>query len=220
MSLPDDAFHGLVHPDVRAYLDGLGGADDPLVLALEAYALERGFPLVGRSSGRWLELLARSVGAKRVFEFGSGFGFSAFYFARAVGEGGAVYGMDRDAHELEAHARLYAGHPFASRVHLVQGDALEVWRDTPGDFDVVFLDLDKASYGAALDAALPRLRPGGLLLADNVLWGGRVTRPSAEDDHSTRALQAFNQRIFSDPRLQTAILPVGDGLAVALRLPD
>lgn len=213
MSHPHDAFTSIVHPDVRAYLGALGGADDPLVDRLEAHAIERNFPLVGRASGRVLELLTRMVGGRRVFEFGSGFGFSAFFFARAVGEDGEVLGAEKDAHELVVHDRLYADHPLRARVHIAQGDAFEVFDATTGSFDVVFLDLHKAGYLEALRRALPRVRPGGLILADNVLWGGKTARPAQDTD--TAVLQRFNETIFGDPRLQTVILPVGDGLAVS-----
>lgn len=215
MSHPSDAFTTIVHPDVAQYLVGLQGPADLLLGQLEAYALSRGFPLVGRLSGVVMGLLARSIGARRVFEFGSGFGFSAYFFAEAVGPDGQVIGAEKDLWELEAFARFYADHPFRARVDLRQGDAFDVLAATEGDFDVIFLDLDKARYPLALQAAAARLRPGGLLLADNVLWGGKVTR--AEVDPDTASLQLFNQQLHNDPRFVSTILPVGDGLAVGWR---
>lgn len=212
MSSPTDAFTAIVHPEVSAYLERLAGSDDPLISALEDYARERHFPLVGRSSGRVLELLTRLIGGRRVFEFGSGYGFSAFFFARAVGEGGEVIGSEKDQHEVDAHARLYGDHPLRARIRIHQGDALEIFDGLEGSFDVVFLDLHKQGYRTALQMALPRVRPGGLILADNVLWGGKTSRVAADPD--TEALQAFNTAIFEDPRLDTSILAVGDGLAV------
>lgn len=214
MSHPADALHSIVHPDVRAYLDGLLPPDDPLLDTLEAYGAERGFPLVGRASGRWLELLARLGGARRVFELGSGFGYSAFFFARAVGEGGEVVCTEKDLHELQAARRLWAGHPLAGRLRWIHGSALDALAEAEGRWDVIFLDLGKKDYPAALELAAPRLRPGGLLLADNVLWGGKVVR---EGDPDTEALRAFNRAASADPRLETLILPVGDGLVVARR---
>lgn len=213
MSAPSDAFHTIVHPEVTAYLSQLAGAEDPLVDALEAYAVERRFPLVGRASGRVLALLTRLIGGRRVFEFGSGFGFSAYYFASAVGAGGEVVGSERDPWELDAFARLYAGHPLAERIRIHNGDAFEIFDATPGLFDVVFLDLHKLGYPEALRRAVPRVRPGGLILADNVLWGGRTARGAEDPD--TAALIAYNQAIMTDPRLESVILPVGDGLAVS-----
>jgi caffeoyl-CoA O-methyltransferase len=210
VSHPSDAFTGIVHPEVKAYLASLAGADDPVLDAMEAYCAERRFPLIGRQTGRWLELLAGAIGARRVFEFGSGFGYSAFFFARA---GAEVVGSEKDAHEHEAYVRFLAGHPLGGRIDIRTGDAFEIFDATTGSFDAALLDLHKQGYLAAYERAVPRLRPGGLLLADNVLWGGKTAREAHDDD--TRALQSFNQRVFSDPRVQASILPVGDGLLVA-----
>lgn len=213
MSSPSDGFTSIVQPEVSAYVNQLAGDDDPLAHRLEAFALERGFPLVGRASGRVLELLTTLVGGRRVFEFGSGFGFSAFYFARAVGDRGEVIGAEKDAWEIEAFERLFWRHPFRHRIQIGHGDAAAIFRATKGAFDVVFLDLHKAGYLDALELALPRVRSGGLILADNVLWGGKTARPAADAD--TAALQRFNERIFQHERLSTTILPVGDGLSLS-----
>ena len=216
MAFPTEAFTGIVHPEIRAYLAGVGGPEDPLLDTLEAHAEHHRFPLIGRASGAWLELLTRMIAGRRVFEFGSGFGYSAFFFARAVGDGGLVIGADKDAHEIANHRALFAGHTLASRIDIREGWAEEVFDATEGMFDVVLLDCDKAGYVAALNKALPRVRVGGLILADNSLWGGRVAREP--DSESTSALIAFNQYAHSHPRLSTRILPAGDGLSVSLKL--
>jgi len=218
MSSPHNARLQILHPEVERYVDGLGASEDALLDSLEALALERGFPLIGRSAGRWLRRLTRMIGGRRVFELGSGFGFSAWYFAQAVGPTGAVIGTEHDAHELIHFERLWAGHPLRSRGGLRQGDAISLLAETEGEFDVIFFDLHKIAYPEALEAAVPRLRKGGLLLADNVLWGGRVTQPAPPDDESTEALRRFNEAIHADPRLDAGILPTGDGLAVCLRV--
>lgn len=214
MSSPTDALSTILDPRVKEYIDTLHGAEDPLLDRMESYAAERGFPLIGRASGRWLTLLAESIGARRVFEVGSGFGYSAFFFAQAVGVSGEVIGADRDAWEIESHREIYSGHPFSSRIYIHQGEALEVLDTLPGEFDIFLLDCDKKAYSQTLEHVLPRLRPGGLVLADNVLWGGRTTQEPAEDDVSTRGLRDFNRLIHAHPELQSEILPVGDGLAV------
>lgn len=213
MSHPSDGFTGIVHPEVKAFVAALRPEPDPLVAALEDEARRRNFPLIGRASGQVLELLALAIGARRVFEFGSGYGFSAYFFARAVGDGGLVIGTDKDQHEIDTHRRLFAGHPLAGRVDLRVGDAFDVFRATEGEFDAVLIDIHKEGYVAALELAVPRLRSGGLLIADNVLWGGKVARPAP--DPATAALQEFDRRLFADARLDAVILPVGDGLAVA-----
>ena len=216
MSVPSNARFSPVDPRVTVYLKDLAGPDDVLLGRMEAHCAEVGFPLIGRESGRWLELLTRSIGGRRVFELGSGFGYSAFFFARAVGEGGEVIGSEKDAHELARHEQFFAGHVLAPRIDLRQGWAEDVLAATEGSFDVIFMDIDKMGYPSALEAAIPRLRVGGLLLADNALWGGQVVLD--DRDATTASLHRFNQMIHRDPRLQASILPAGDGLAVALRV--
>lgn len=218
MSTPKDAISHIVPESIKHYLAILGGDPEQLVLDMEAHARQHSFPLIGRQSGRWLELLSRMIGARRVFEFGSGYGYSAYWFARAVGPQGRVIGTEKDAHELEAHARMWKDHPLKSRVDLRQGDAFEILDSTDGEFDVVFIDIHKKGYPEALERGLPRLRTGGLVLADNTLWGGRVTQRPRPDDEGTLALRAFNQQIHEHPQLQTCILPTGDGLSVSLKV--
>jgi predicted O-methyltransferase YrrM len=215
MSHPSDGFTGILHPEVKAYVAALAGDEDPLLAAMEAHCAERNFPLIGRPSGRWLELLTLAIGGRRVFEFGSGFGYSAFFFARAVGPDGEVIGSERDAHELDTHRRFFRSHPLAARIDLRIGDAFETFRATQGDFDAVLIDIHKQGYVEALELAVPRIRKGGLLLADNVLWGGKTARKA--EDADTATLQEFNRRVFADPRLRSGVLPSGDGLLVALR---
>ena len=216
MSSPADATP-ILDAQVADYLATLDTESDPLLGALEAHAADRGFPLIGRASGRWLTLLARAVGARRVFEVGSGFGYSAYFFAQAVGPDGEIHGADRDAHELDDHRRLYGDHPYSQRIHIHHGEALEVLSGLPGLFDVFLIDCDKAAYVDTLEAVLPRLRPGGLVLADNVLWGGRTARTAPPDDTSTLGLQAFNRHVAAHPLLTSAVLPVGDGLGVCVK---
>ncbi len=218
MSSPHDARSPILTHDVGRYIDELLGSPDPLAAKLSEHAQLRDFPLIGHTSGNWLELLTRSIQGKRVFEFGSGFGFSAFYFARAVGNAGAVIGAEHDEHELVDFERLYADHPLKKRIDIRLGCAFETFDATEGTFDAILIDVDKEDYPRALEAAIGRTRPGGLIMADNVLWGGKTAYSPDEDDAATIALQAFNKRLFSDSRIQTGILPAGDGLSVSLVL--
>ena len=206
----------ILTPEIGAYIDRLTGPTSSLAERLAAHAIQRGFPLIGETSGRWLELLTRAIGGRRVFEFGSGFGFSAHYFARAVGPSGEVVGSECDDHELEDFDRLFGTDPLRDRITIHHGSALDVFSNTTGTFDAVLIDIDKEQYIDALEAAIPRVRPGGLILADNVLWGGMTAQRDGPPDPATDILKACNQRIVSDPRLLTGILPSGDGLSVSL----
>lgn len=209
---------GFIDPGVEAYMRKLSDRyDEPVLLEMEALEQERHFPIVGRVVGATLELLARSVRANRVFEMGSGFGFSAYWFARAVGTAGEVTLTDvdpenaRQAEDFLGRARLW------DRCHFVVDDAIGALKATEGDFDVIYNDVDKTSYPGAWEAAKDRVRPGGLYICDNVLWSGRVA--SDDDSPETVAIRAHNEAVYEDPGFAPSIIPTRDGVMVALRLP-
>ena len=198
----------------------LGRYDEPVLLEMEAEGKERGFPIIGRLVGVTVELLARSVGAKRVFELGSGFGYSAYWFARAVGPSGEVHGTDGDpANEPKALDYLSrAGLAESIRWHV--GDAVTHLGAAPGEFDVVYNDIDKDGYPAAWMAARERIRVGGLYVCDNVLWSGRVAVQDRDDPRPvyTQAILEHNRMIAEDDRFISSIVPTRDGVFVALRV--
>ncbi|MBI3180274.1 MAG: class I SAM-dependent methyltransferase, partial [Deltaproteobacteria bacterium] len=149
----------IVHPEVESYLETLLPQAEPVRAHMERIAEERDFPIVGPLVGRLLFVLARGIGARRVFELGSGFGYSAFWFAQAVGPQGRVFCTDRsDKHAAEAKD-LLARAGLAARVEFHTGDALEVFAEQPGPFDIVFCDIDKEGYPEVPRAAIPKLRP-------------------------------------------------------------
>lgn len=194
--------------------------DEPVLLEMEAEGKERGFPIIGRLVGVTVELLARSVGAKRVFELGSGFGYSAYWFARAVGPSGEVHGTDGDpANEPKALDYLSrAGLAEPIRWHV--GDAVTHLGAAPGEFDVVYNDIDKDGYPAAWMAARERIRVGGLYVCDNVLWSGRVAVQDRDDPRPvyTHAILEHNRMVAEDDRFISSIVPTRDGVFVALRV--
>jgi predicted O-methyltransferase YrrM len=207
----------IVDPLIDEYLGRLVGSPDSVEADLRRYADEvGGFPVVGPVTGQLLMQYALLVEAQRVFELGSGFGYSAFWFARALGPGATVTLTDNDADNLD-RARAYLG-----RAGLIErcrfeaaGDALEALARSEGRLDVVHVDIEKRDYPRALALALPKLRPGGLVLAQGVLWGGSVAR--GESDDSTAGLREYLRVAFGSEGLVTTILPVGDGLAVTLK---
>ena len=166
----------IVHPAIESYLHALlTSDDDPVLREMDEETDRRGFPAVGRTVGVTLEVLARSIGAQKVFELGSGFGFSGYYFARAVGPGGEVHLTDNDPANQAAAQDFLSRAGLWDRITYHVGDALESFEAVEGSFDVVFCDIDKERYPDAWRAARARVRVGGLYLADNVLWSGRVT---------------------------------------------
>jgi len=207
----------LVDDEVAAYMRGLCDRfDEPVVAEMEKFAQEKTFPIVGRVVGAALEMLARSIGAKRIMELGSGFGFSAYWFARAVGPDGSVVLTDGEpGNALQAEAYLTKARLW-DRCNFKVGDALESLAATEGDFDIIYCDIDKGDYPRAFEAARKRIRKGGYYLCDNVLWSGRVAR--ADDDSWTEAIRRHNDAVYSDDSFLPAILPIRDGVMAALKI--
>jgi caffeoyl-CoA O-methyltransferase len=211
----------IVDPRIEAYMEErLRRFDDPVLLEMEAFAEEHGFPIVGRNVGVTLELLARAVGATRIMELGSGYGYSAYWHARAVGSGGEVHLTDGDpGNEVRAAGYLRrAG--LADRISFHVGDAVSEMARVEGDFDVVFNDIDKHGYPDAWRAAGDRIRTGGLYVCDNVLWYGRVAVAEAEGGRAewTDAILEHNRLVADDERYLSTIVPTRDGVLVALRV--
>jgi predicted O-methyltransferase YrrM len=212
----------IVDPRIEEYMRSLlERYDEPVLLEMEAEGKERGFPIIGRLVGVTVELLARSVGAKRVFELGSGFGYSAYWFARAVGPGGEVHCTDGDP-ENETKALDYLSRAeLQGPIRWHVGDAVTNLNAVGGEFDVVYNDIDKFGYPDAWRAARERIRVGGLYLCDNVLWSGAVADPRGDhgrDAATTNAILEHNRMVAEDERYVSTIVPTRDGVFVALRL--
>jgi caffeoyl-CoA O-methyltransferase len=206
----------IVAPELDLYVRELVPPRDAVIAEMEAYAAERDVPIVGPVVATLLEVLARSIGAARVFEMGSAIGYSTAFFARAVGRGGQVFYTDGDPKNAE-RARGYLDRlELSDRVVFRVGDAIESLEATTGYFDVVFIDVDKEGYPAALKAAAPRVRKGGYLLADNVLWSGKVVDGSVRDP-ATEGIRQFNRTLFSLDEFRSVIVPLRDGVAIARR---
>ena len=213
----------IVNPKIEEYMRGLlSRYDEPVLLEMEAEAEQSGFPIINRLVGVTVELLARSVGARRVFELGSGYGYSAYWFCRAVGRGGEVHCTDGDPENEKKGLDYLGGAGLAEPIRWHVGEAVATLESTDGEFDVIYDDIDKVGYPDAWRAARERIRVGGLYLCDNVLWSGRVTGeelPADErQDWSTQAILEHNRLIAEDERYVSAIIPTRDGVMAALRV--
>jgi len=211
----------LLAPQLREYLDGLVPERPAEMQAMEAYARQARFPIIGPAAGQFCYLLARMIGARRVFEMGSGYGYSTAWFARAVKEngGGTVFHVVWDE-ELSARARK---HLQALRLDGVieyrVGEAVSELRETEGPFDLIFNDIDKHGYPASLPVIAGKLRPGGILIVDNMFWQGRIFD---RDDRSetTEGVRQLTRMITTEPTWISSIVPIRDGLLVAYRAKD
>lgn len=205
---------------VREYLDGLVPARPPELIEMEAYARENAFPIIGPASGHFCYLVARATGAQRVFELGSGYGYSTAFFARAVQEngGGEVHHVVWDE-DLSAHARRYLGGlGYEGIVRYQVREAVEALRESRGPFDLVFCDIDKQGYPDALPVIEEKLRPGGVLIVDNMLWSGRIFDP-ADRSVATEGIRELTRRVTGSPGWIASLVPIRDGLLLAYRLP-
>ena len=208
--------HGITAGPVEDYLYSVLPPRDEVLAQIEGEAIKRNIPIVGPAVGRFLHQLALIPGAKTVFELGSAIGYSTIWWARAVGEGGRVVYTDGDPKNA-AEARGYfqrAG--LTDRITVKTGDALELLSEEKQQFDIIFNDVDKVDYPRVFRLALPKLRKGGLFVTDNVLWSGRVA-DEKNTEATTKAILEFNRLLYSSPELFTTILPIRDGVAVAVK---
>lgn len=209
-----------VHPAVETYLARLAAASDtPVLLEMEQLAARLNFPIIGRLCGMFLKTMALSIGARRVFEFGSGYGYSAYWFAQAVGPEGRVLCTDGDADNAAKAEHFLRTARLWERVEFRTGWAQETFRSLSGEFDICYNDVDKGDYPEVWRLARDRIRPGGLYIADNVLWHGRVAVENPVDivPGWTEAILEHNRLIFGDPEFDAFVNPTRDGVIVARR---
>ena len=206
----------LHHPDLRSYLDSLVPKRPRELQIMEEYAREHGFPIVGPASGQFCYLQARLIGAKRVFELGSGYGYSTAWFCRAVREngGGEVHHVVWDK-DLSNRARRHLDSlGYGDIIRFTVGEAVNALSHAEGPFDLIFNDIEKEAYPASLPVISEKLRSGGLLIVDNLLWSGRVFDPS-DTEASTQAIREFTRLVVNDPGWVASLVPIRDGLLVA-----
>ncbi len=211
-----------IHPAAATIADLIGPDHEPVQRRMAAHAREESFPIVGPTVGAWLMILARTAGAQRVFEFGSGFGYSASWFLRGMGPDGEVVLTEVDADELALAKQYFEAADETDRVRFEHGDAIEIVRAYDGPFDVVLLDNEKDRYREAFEAVEADLRPGSVVVADNILDGptdrGDV-RALLEDEsvpgatEASRGIVTYLKYVRDRPG-ETVLVPFGEGLSV------
>ena len=201
---------------IEAYLASLAPRRGAVLLGMEARARRERIPIVGPLVGTLLFQLVSMIRARRVFECGSAIGYSTAWLARAVGPRGRVFYTEADPGRLREARGYLRRAGLLSRVTMLEGDALRSLRRIPGTFDAVFNDVDKGAYPAVWSEASGRIRPGGLFLCDNTLWGGSVAEARSRDAW-TRAIRRMNRAVARDPRYVSCLLPLRDGVTAAWR---
>lgn len=205
----------ITDPRIEEYLMGLAPEEEPALLEMERRAKELAFPIVDRLVGRLLYLLTRLRQPRLVVELGSGFGYSAWWFARAISIMGKVVMTDYSPTNIAYARTMFQKSGLIDRLDFRVGNALEIGRDYR-DIDILFIDLEKHQYREAVEAMIPRLSPHALVIADNALWYGRVAE--GDDDPETRGIREFNNFMTGRKDFFTTILPLRDGVMVAYRL--
>jgi predicted O-methyltransferase YrrM len=207
---------------VENYMRGLLVAhDEPVLLEMEKLAAKRNFPIVNRHVGVTLEILTRSIGARKIFELGSGYGYSAYWFAKGGGEKVKVNCTDGDPDNAKTAEGFLKRAELWDRISFHVSDAVTALKKTSGQFDIVYNDIDKHGYPEAWRESRDRVRPGGFYICDNVLWSGRVAEKSPRDDPRptwTKAIKEHNEMIAHDKNYLSSILPIRDGVMLAYRL--
>jgi caffeoyl-CoA O-methyltransferase len=209
-------YNGFTAAPVDDYLYSMLPKRDAVLTEMEDYAAAHNVPIVGPAVGRILQQLALMINAKTVFELGSAIGYSTIWWAQAVGEKGRVTYTDGDPKNAERARGYFDRAGVSGRVTVHTGDALEYLSEQKQEFDIIFNDVDKTDYPRVLRLVSPRLRPGGLFITDNVLWSGRVAEKNPKSAE-TKAIFEFNQQLGASLEFMTTILPIRDGVAVALK---
>jgi predicted O-methyltransferase YrrM len=215
----------ITDPKVENYLYAMLPDRDGVLSEIEHQAKERDIPIVGPAVGRLFYQYARLIGAKTVFEMGSAVGYSTIWWAMAVGDGGKVHYTDGSRRNADEARGYFERAGVANRIQIHVGDALEVLSERKEQFDIVFCDIDKHDYPRVARMATERVRRGGLFITDNTLWRGDVVyaagnpgfKPDIEPDEQLRAIVAFNELLYQSPDWYTTIVPLRDGVTVAVR---
>ena len=217
----------LVSEAVASIAEGVRPERDDVLREMDERAQREGFPTVGPAVGGWLTLLARAVDAERIFEFGSGFGYSAYWFARALGDEDEVVLTEIDAGELDDAREYFERGGVADRAQFEHGDAIDIVDRYDGPFDVVLLDNEKPRYIEAFEAVRGKLRSGSLVLADNAVTAGVIdsedvaaslageNRPDVTD--ASAGIADYLAHVRDDAAFETGLLPLGEGVAVSIR---
>ena len=209
---------GIVYDEIDNYIDGLANHGDAALTAIEKQGLDEGWPIVGAAEGSLLHILARSVRAKRILELGTAIGYSGTWLARALADGGELLTVEHNPKTAALAQKNFDKTGVASKVRIVVGTADQALRGAKGPFDFIFNDIDKVGYPAVLEPCIERLRPGGLLVTDNVLWHGDVARKDRSPE--VIAIRTYNERLSKDPRMIASLIPLRDGISIASKLHD
>ena len=213
---------GKIVPDaVERYLATLNRAPDAILIEMAEEGARRDLPLIDAEVGALLRVQAAAIGARRILEIGTAIGYSGIWMAGVLPKDGMLITMEVDEARAKTARENFARAGLADRVNVIVGDAQRMLHKVSGPFDLIFQDGDKKQYGPMLDTLVALLRPGGLLVTDNVLWSGDVVpgfnaKPK-QNPADTKAIAAYNGQMYGHPLLVTSIVPLRDGVAISVK---
>ena len=207
----------LLYNGITEYLLSLITERDNILKEMESYADKHGFPIIGPLVGQFLMQNAKLVNAKRIIELGSGYGYSAMWFAKATSNDTKIICTDKSESNKKLASEYFKKAQIDNRIIFYVGNALDSLNKLDGEFDIILNDIDKESYPEAYKTAIPKLRKGGVMITDNTLWSARVLENSPKSK-STIGVQEYNKLAFSDPAVLTMLIPIRDGVTVSLKL--
>jgi len=208
----------IVNEAIDAYIDQLAARGDEALRTVERQGREERWPIVGPAEGSLLHILARSIRAKRILELGAAIGYSGTWLARALPSDGELVTVEWNPETAAIARKNFERTGVAKRVRIEIGSALDVVPRLRGRFDLIFNDIDKVHYGDVLPLCLEKLRVGGLLVTDNVLWSGTVA--AARRTKEAQVIHEYNESLAKDPRMLPVIVPLRDGVSIALKVRD
>jgi predicted O-methyltransferase YrrM len=206
----------ITNPAINEYIKWMSNSTDDVLEEMEKYAARNGFPIIGPMVGPFLRQLAVITKAKNILELGSGYGYSAYWFAGGIPDDGRIICTDGDQGNKKKALEYLMRGGFEKKIDFRVGDALEIASQLDGPFDIILNDIDKHDYPRAFDIAIKLLKPGGIFITDNVLWSGRIL--SDKPDNTTKMIQEFNRKLFNSDGIVSSIIPIRDGLGLAVKL--
>ena len=206
----------ILEPKIEQYLNDLLPERNRVVREMEEYAEANNFPIVGPMVGRLCYQMVKSINAKRIFEMGSGFGYSTYWLARGLAGDGKIIFTEYSQENIKRTEDFLGKTQVLTKVEIIHGDAIEALENRDEEFDLILNDIDKEYYPKSLKVILPRLRKGGILITDNLIWNARVVE--AEPDAQTRSIMEYTKMIYDSPDLWTTIIPLRDGVGISYKL--
>lgn len=206
----------IVNPEIETYLKELSPVEDPIIQEMETLAEELDFPIIGSLVGKFLYQITKISKAKKIFEIGSGFGYSAYWFSKALENEGYVFctEISEDNHKIALN--FLKKSEYFNNIKFEVGDGLSILKQQKEKFDIILNDIDKEYYPDVIEIAAKKLSPGGLLITDNMLWFGRVL--SNDKTPSTIGVKKFTEIILSRKDFITTIIPIRDGISISLKI--